>query len=97
VQLGERHHRARRLQAAPHPLAPHDPHPAVAEGCVVQQMLSSAVRHRENTTAVTALDLPVRLDRQSQPAQLALGREDTHSWHTEHHRRRQAAVTTVQG
>jgi hypothetical protein len=54
------------------------------------------VRDREDSAAVTALDLTVGLDRQSQAAAaLALGREDTHPGHAEHHRCRRAAVTTV--
>jgi hypothetical protein len=58
VRLGERHHRARRLQATPHPLAPRHPDAAMAERRVVQQMLPPAVRHRQHAAVVTPLDLP---------------------------------------
>jgi hypothetical protein len=40
----------------------------MSEGCVVQQMLTPAVQHRQDTAAVTALDLPVGLHGQAQPA-----------------------------
>lgn len=68
----------------------------VPERCVVQQVLTPAVRQREYAAAVAALNLPVSLDRQAQPAAgLAFGREDTHSRHAEQNRCRRAAVTPV--
>ena len=62
----------------------------------MQQVITPAVRHRQHTAAVTALDLSIGLHRQAQStAWLALGREDTNPRHAEHHRCRRAALTTV--
>lgn len=44
----------------------------------MQQALASAVRRREDTEAVAALDLFVSLDRQAQLTAVALGSKDTH-------------------
>jgi len=72
-----------------------DPHPAVTERRVVQQMLPPAVRHRQHAAVPAALDPLVGLHRQAQPVRLALRAQNAHPGHAEHHGRRRAALTTV--
>jgi len=67
VRLGERHHGAPWLLAAPDPLAPVDPHPAVPERCVVQQMLTPVMRNGQDTAPPAALERLVGLHRQIEP------------------------------
>jgi hypothetical protein len=68
-------------------------HAAMSERLAAEARAGRAARPARRSRGTP--NLPVGLDSQAQPAAVALGREDPHPGHAEHHRCRRAAVTTV--
>jgi hypothetical protein len=95
MSLDERHHRTGVLVAAPDPLAPTHQHLPVTPRSVVQLLNPPVVQPGHHPAAVATADVYVGLNQQPQADLVGLGRKDTHPSHTEHHRCRRAALTTV--